>query len=119
MTRFEALDMAKSVLSGESQANLEDVSIGGQLNFKRVESYIKVEIKGKLQTGVIAIGGETTGVTINANNITWDLDGGGNPKVDEQIQAHSGKISVVKGTLTLTRGVEIPNRYIVLVTEVQ
>lgn len=38
-----ALDIVRSALSGESQAILEDVSIGGQLNFKRVESFMKVD----------------------------------------------------------------------------
>ena len=31
------------------------------------ETYIKVEVKGKLETGKVAIGGETTGTTITAN----------------------------------------------------
>jgi hypothetical protein len=37
------IDLAKSAISGESHANLEDVLLGGQLSVKRVESYMKVE----------------------------------------------------------------------------
>jgi hypothetical protein len=36
------LDLASSAITGESQANLEDVLLGGQLSIKRVETYMKV-----------------------------------------------------------------------------
>ncbi|MDC0294766.1 hypothetical protein OAK98_05150, partial [Mariniblastus sp.] len=38
------------------------------------DDYIKVEVRGKLNNEIMAIGGETTGVIITANGVTWELD---------------------------------------------
>ncbi|MCA9070409.1 MAG: hypothetical protein KDA84_15865 [Planctomycetaceae bacterium] len=37
---------------------------------------ISVKVIGTLKAGIVAIGGETTGTTITAKNITWELDFG-------------------------------------------
>src|SRR5690349_12796787 len=42
------------------------------------ENYVKAKVKGKVQTGVLAPGGATTGVQITAGNVTWELDSAGN-----------------------------------------
>jgi hypothetical protein len=40
--------------------------------------YIDVTVHGTLKSGVIAIGAETTGVTITASAVTWELELKGN-----------------------------------------
>lgn len=80
---------------------------------------IKVEVKGKLETGVIAIGAETTGTTITANGITWELDVGKNAKLKKTLSALDGKTVVAKGTLTRRAGVETGQRWIVIVSSLE
>jgi hypothetical protein len=80
---------------------------------KEPESYIKVEAKGKLETGVVAFGGETTGVLIktSAGNYELDLD----KKQREKADKLNGKTVVVTGTLYVKKGVERGSRTIVKV----
>ena len=40
-------------------------------NVPAMNEYIKVEVRGKLNNEVMAIGGETTGAAITANGVTW------------------------------------------------
>lgn len=79
------------------------------------DDYIKVEVKGKLKTGIVAIGGETTGTTITANGATWELDFGKNEALAKEADLLSGKVVVVTGTLTVKQGVERGPRNIVIV----
>lgn len=51
---------------------------------EKEESYIQVEIKGTLETGIVAIGGETTGTIINVGKVTWELDMAGNQDLLER-----------------------------------
>ena len=82
------------------------------------DQYVKVEVKGILKTGVVAIGGETTGITITAGKVTWELE-----IKDKTLlalaQQLDGKTAVVKGELHVTSGVEIPVRSIVTVAELK
>ena len=77
--------------------------------------YIKVEIKGTLQTGVMAIGGETTGTVIRVNNVTWELDLGNNKELRDLSDKLNNKTVLVSGTYEKRRGVEIRERHIVKV----
>lgn len=79
---------------------------------------VSVAVVGKLQTGVMAIGGETTGATISASGITWELE---RPKDTpaETWDALSGKLVKVTGTLRKQRGVERKERWIVAVQDLQ
>src|SRR5262249_61027226 len=82
------------------------------------EGYVKVEVKGKVQTGIVAIGGETTGMTITARpGLAWALDAGTNKELREQLEKLNGKMAVVKGELTTREGGTIRRvRVIVKVT---
>ena len=82
---------------------------------KKPDEYVKVEFKGKLNSGVVAIGGETTGVVITARGITWELDFGRDAEIRKQADALNGKTVIVTGQLSVKRGVEIPRRWIVAV----
>ena len=79
---------------------------------------IKVEVTGLLETGIVAIGGETTGIRITANNITWELDIK-DKKLLAPAQELNGKTVVVKGELRAVKGVEIPLRWIVAVSDLK
>jgi hypothetical protein len=85
------------------------------------DQYIKVDIKGTLKTGIVAIGGETTGTTITVKgkdvlDVTWELDLGGNAAFTALAKKLDGKTALVTGTYFKKRGVEIPERQIVKVT---
>lgn len=81
--------------------------------------YIKVEVKGKLTAGVFAIGGETTGTTITAKGVTWELDFGKNAELRASARKLNGKKVIVQGQLTRRVGVEIRQRFIVTVTSLK
>src|SRR5688500_18198082 len=80
--------------------------------------YIKVEIRGILRGGLMAIGGETTGYVITSRGVTWELDFGGDAAMQKQADALDGKTALVTGTLEARPGVEIKTRTIVTVRSV-
>jgi hypothetical protein len=82
---------------------------------KESEDSIQVEVHGTLETGIVAIGGETTGTIIRAGNVTWELDLGGDPKLTEVAAKLNKKKAIVTGAYTKKKGVEIPERHIVKV----
>jgi hypothetical protein len=88
------------------------------------DQYIKVEIKGTLKTGIVAIGGETTGTTItvkgkDVSDVTWELDLGGNEELVAAAKKLDGQTALVTGTYTKKKGVEIRERQIVKVTSLK
>jgi len=80
------------------------------------DHYIKVEVKGVLRHGIMAIGGETTGTTITAGNVTWELDLGKGKDFHVLAERLKGKTVIVSGSLEVRLGVEIPKRWIVKVS---
>ncbi len=81
-----------------------------------VPDYVKVEIRGRLRSGVAAVGGETMGTTITAGGATWELDLAGVPGGARGAQALDGRTVVVTGSLQVRPGVERRERAIVKVT---
>ena len=80
------------------------------------ENYIKVEIKGTLRTGIMAIGGETTGTVVRVKNVTWELDFSGNDELRNRAATLNNKTVLLTGTYETRRGVEVRERHIVKVT---
>jgi hypothetical protein len=80
---------------------------------------IQVTVTGTLRTGVVAIGGETTGTTVTAQGITWELDLGKSGEFVESAKKFNGKKVVVQGNLDRRPGVEVKERWIVTVTELR
>jgi hypothetical protein len=78
--------------------------------------YLKIEAKGKITTGIVAIGGETTGTTITTPGGTFELDLSKNKDLQAQAEKLNGKTGIVTGTLAIRKGVEIRQRFIVTVT---
>lgn len=77
--------------------------------------YIKVEARGTLDHGIVAIGGETTGTVIHVGKVTWELDLGGNAELLKAAEELNKKTVVVTGKYFQKQGVEIPVRHIVKV----
>jgi hypothetical protein len=80
------------------------------------EESITVNVVGTLRTSIFVIGGETTGTTITAKGITWELDFGRNAAFRTAAEKLNGTKVIVQGSLERRRGVEIKERWIVTVT---
>lgn len=86
---------------------------------KAAETYIKVEVRGVLHAGVMGVGGESTGYTISARGVTWELDFGKQRRLEEAAQKRNGRLATVTGTFEARPGVEVQERHIVTVTNLQ
>jgi hypothetical protein len=82
---------------------------------KNGDSYIKVEVQGTLETGIAAIGGETTGVIVKTKDGTLELDLGKDKELRAQADKLNGQAVVVTGSLSVRKGVEVAQRLIVTV----
>ena len=85
----------------------------------RMDDSIEVVVTGTLRTGIMAIGGETTGTTITARGATWELDLSRDPALARKAEALAGKRAVVRGSLEVKAGVEKKKRWIVTVTSLE
>lgn len=83
----------------------------------RGEEYVAVTVTGTLRTGVMAIGAETTGVTITAGAATWDLEV--ERRHQETVNRLNGATAIVSGHLRRAGGVEVAGRLIVKVRTVR
>jgi hypothetical protein len=83
------------------------------------EESITVTVAGMLKTGVVAIGGETTGTTITAREITWELNFGKNEELRKAAEKWNGQQVTVTGSLERRAGVEVKQRWIVTVTSLK
>src|SRR5262249_46250349 len=84
------------------------------------ESYVKAKIVGKVQTGVVAPGGQTTGKTITAAGVTWELDTGKDKDLAEAAEKLNGKQAEVTGTVETKKSTTRPSfRTIVTVTSIK
>lgn len=80
---------------------------------------ITVTVVGTLKTGLVAIGGETTGATITANGVTWEVDCGKDEQLRMAAEKLSGKQVRLSGKLERRKGIEVPERWIVHVASLQ
>ena len=76
---------------------------------------IDVVVRGTLRTGVMAIGGETTGTTVTARGATWELDLRGRPELASRAESLSGRRVVVSGSLEARPAVARRQRWILTV----
>jgi hypothetical protein len=79
----------------------------------------KVEMKGKLRTGIVAIGGETTGTIIETKDGTFELDFGKDKELRQKANKLKDKLVLVAGTLEVRKGVEVKERKIITVSKLQ
>jgi hypothetical protein len=75
-----------------------------------------VDVSGKLTTGMMAIGGETTGTILTIpDKGTYELDIKGNKDLQKAVDTLKDKQVKVTGTLSIKAGVEIKERRIIKV----
>ena len=79
---------------------------------------IYVEASGKLEHGVLAIGGETTGTVVTSGRITLEVDLSRQQELIARAEELSGKFAMVTGKLELRKGVEIPRRLVVVAQKI-
>ena len=70
----------------------------------------KVKLEGVLRTGVVAIGGETTGTVLKTKKGDFELDLGKDKNLRAKAERLNGKKVVVAGTLRVRKGVEVTSR---------
>lgn len=80
---------------------------------------IQVVIVGQLRHDVVAIGGETTGTEMIADNHTFELDLHGNQELIGKAKQLSGQRARATGRLEIRSGVERGTRYIVHVATLE
>ena len=102
-----------------TQALLMILALGASPAPPPAGDYIKVEIRGTLRTGIMAIGGETTGTVVTARGANWDLDLTRIPGGGKRAEALDGRPVLVKGSLEIRPGVERRERAIVTVTSLE
>jgi hypothetical protein len=76
----------------------------------------KCEKTGTLVVGVVAIGGETTGVVLHAKQGNWELDFQHNKELEKLAETLNKRSVTVTGTCRKIKGVEISERHIIEVT---
>jgi hypothetical protein len=92
---------------------------GGEGDKQLDQGFIKVEAKGTLKTGIMAIGGETTGTILTTPHGTLELDFGKNKELRELATKLDGKAAIAHGTLQVRKGVAVKQRLIVSVTSLK
>ena len=83
------------------------------------EDSIEVVVRGTLRTGIMAVGGETTGTTVTARGVTWELDLRARPEWKARADALNGRRVMVTGSLEVRPGVERRQRSIVTVKSLE
>jgi len=75
----------------------------------------KVKLTGTIKTGIVAIGGETTGTIIKTKMGTFELEFGKDKELRALAKKLDGKEVVVSGPLQVRKGVEVKERRIITV----
>jgi hypothetical protein len=84
---------------------------------RKGDSYVKVEARGKLQTGIMAIGGETTGIQIRTDAGAFELEI--DAKQQGEAKKLAGKTVIVTGSLIIKPGVTRGPRTIIKVATIK
>jgi len=79
----------------------------------------KMELTGKLRTGIVAIGGETTGTILETKKGSYELEFGKQKELRQKAEKLNGKNVTVVGKLEIRKGVEVKERRIVTVTSLE
>src|SRR4029077_20780421 len=81
-----------------TQALLMILALGASPGPPAGGDYIKVEVRGTLRAGMMAVGGETTGTVCPARGATWDLALKGVPEGRQKAESLDGRPVLVKGS---------------------
>jgi len=77
-----------------------------------------VKVIGVVRTGLVAVGGETTGMTITTDSGTYELDTHGDVDLARRLQQLDGKRAAAEGRLSIKIGVEVSQRRIIEVSRI-
>ena len=86
---------------------------------KSSEDAVTVKVVGKLRTGLVAIGGETTGAAVQSKGINWELDFTKNGELKKTAEQLNGQRVTVEGSLEHRTGVEVNDRWTITVTKLE
>jgi outer membrane protein OmpA-like peptidoglycan-associated protein len=75
------------------------------------------EWTGRVQTGMMAVGGETTGIVLTVGNDRFELQAA-DETMTRQLRDLNGKTATIRGTLDVRPGVEVQSRRIITVREI-
>ena len=78
-----------------------------------------VTVTGKLEAGLMAIGGETTGTRVTTNGRVYELEFKKHPELREKVEEYNGKEVTVTGPMRLIRGGEGPDRWVIDVQKLE
>lgn len=81
-------------------------------NQRERREIVRVAIEGRLEAGVVAIGGETTGTLIHADGMTFEL-AFKDALLQTQTDRLNGQPVLVTGRLTTKQGIETGQRWII------
>jgi hypothetical protein len=84
----------------------------------KADSFIKLTAKGKVETGIVAVGGEATGIILTTKDGTVELDIK-DKELLKKAESLNGKNAIVTGTFAIKPGVEVKVRYIVTVDSIK
>ena len=73
---------------------------------------IRLSVRGQLESGVVAIGGETTGTVIRSKGLMFEV-AFSRPGLQERAEALNGQMALVAGELVVAEGVETGTRLII------
>jgi hypothetical protein len=79
----------------------------------------RTKFTGILETGIVAIGGESTGIVLRTKEKTWELDFRDNKEFLKKADEWNGKQVTVEGEATQKGGVEILERHIIHVRSIR
>jgi hypothetical protein len=66
----------------------------------------KIEVKGKLRTGIVAVGGQTTGIIVETRNGSYELELGKDKELRARAEKLDKKEVEVHGTLIIKKALE-------------
>ncbi len=112
MYRFSAISVSLFVTLAICQA-------GDNQKDAKDKDAKRMELTGKLRSGIVAIGGETTGTLLETKMGTFELDFGKQKDLRKKAQKLNGKTVTVVGKLEIRKGVEVKARKIVTVTSLE
>jgi hypothetical protein len=75
--------------------------------------------EGTLETGMMAIGGETTGTILKTKDGQFELDVQGKADLQKAVESLNGKKVTVVGVYKPKAGVEVKERKIILVSSLK
>lgn len=96
-----------------------DGAIVKEENQGKEEEAKKVTLIGTLRTGIVAVGGETTGTILETKEGKYELDFGQNKELRQKAAKLNGQAVLVAGTLEIRKGVEVKERKIITVTRLE